>query len=80
MLTQKNGAQKHLRGVSVDAAAHIDLKNKLNHSGTTKNARDQSVRLSKFNGTDEDLTGHSINENSKGNEIDYTSASHNKSI
>jgi hypothetical protein len=53
--------------------AQPDYKSKMQHIGTGKTGRDQSVRLSKLN-PDDDLAANSVIEPLKGSELDGLSA------
>jgi hypothetical protein len=74
--TTNASSTKHNRGNSVDALTNsVDIRNKMiNIVGNTKNQRDNSVRVSKFNGRD-DLVHHSVHDydKNKNNELEQLS-------
>ena len=65
-----------MRGASVDALTNsVDIRSKMQQIVGTKGVREQSVRVSRFNGPTDELAHNSVHEKGLGNDLEQLSVS-----
>lgn len=68
--------QKHLRGASVDALTNsVDIRSKMQQIVGTKGVREQSVRVSRFNGSNDELAHNSVHDKGLSSDLEQLSVS-----